>query len=437
MKYDRQAGEWAVPSHLCSFGITEAITAALISVGVGEATAAIAAPALLGAGTGAAGGGAIAGIEGKPILPGVLEGGVTGGITGGAIGNLGPLLGAELGGGSLATGVGDVIAGAGGGALGSAITGQNVGTGALAGGASGALSGVLSAATGGGTAPGSTTGGPGASASGTAAAASAAPAASSAITGGESNVLGPGQPTPAGPTTFGTASSSPSNRLWDSVFGGSLPSASAIEAAPVGAGGIISAPSATGAGDTWNVLTPSQAAAATGAAGSGGGLGGLAKYAPLAALAPVGLDLLKGQQALPGENALKAQASQLASQGTQLESYLQSGTLPPGVSQSLRQAADSAKAAIRSKYAQSGGNSSAMEQDLASVDTIAATQGATIAQQLLSQGVSETGLANNIYSALMAQATQQDAALSQALGGFATSLAGGSRPIVLQAGATP
>jgi len=156
----------------------------------------------------------------------------------------------------------------------------------------------------------------------------------------------------------------------------------------------------------------------------------LKQYAPLASLAGVGMDLAKGNTALPGQAALSQEAAALKSQGSQLQSYLQTGTLPPGVQQSLTSAAEAAKAAIRSRYAQMGGNTSAMQQDLANVDIQVASQGATIATQLLSQGVSETGLSQQIYNTLLGQATQQDAALSSAIGNFATSLAGGSRPAV-------
>ena len=61
-----------------------------------------------------------------------------------------------------------------------------------------------------------------------------------------------------------------------------------------------------------------------------------------------------------------------------------------------------------------------------------ATQGANIAQQLLQQGVSETQLSAGLYSQMLNLASSQDAALSSAIGNFATSLAGAGRPTVLQ-----
>jgi hypothetical protein len=122
---------------------------------------------------------------------------------------------------------------------------------------------------------------------------------------------------------------------------------------------------------------------------------------------------------------LQSQASQLNAQGQQLQQYLNTGTLPPGSQQALDQAAASAKAAIKSKYAAMGGgeeNSTAAMQDIANVDVTKETQGVNIALQLLQQGVSESQLAQNIYTELLNATLANDAATSAAIGNFSKSL---------------
>ena len=154
--------------------------------------------------------------------------------------------------------------------------------------------------------------------------------------------------------------------------------------------------------------------------------------APLIAGGGLALSALRGNTPVAGQGALSAEAASLAANGATLQGYLSSGTLPAGVQQSIVQATDAAKASIRSRYAAMGQSGSSAEmQDLASVDQHAATQGATIATQLLNTGISETGLSEQIYANLLNVATQQNAQLGQAIGNFATSLAP-SRPVVLQ-----
>ena len=152
-------------------------------------------------------------------------------------------------------------------------------------------------------------------------------------------------------------------------------------AAPAGAapGGATLTGSDTGA--TWSdSLTPATTGTPGGAgpidtgaltsplSQSTGGIADLFKKSnlgPAAALGGIGLDLLRGNTPVPGQSALSAEAAQLASQGQKLQSYLDTGTLPAGVSQSINQATQGAKAAIRSRYAAMGGDTSAMAQDLA------------------------------------------------------------------------
>ena len=181
----------------------------------------------------------------------------------------------------------------------------------------------------------------------------------------------------------------------------------------------------TGGGSSW-------ADAAKGFVKDYGALAG-----PLVSGGGLVASLLRGNQPMPGENQLKSSAASLASQGATLESYIANGTLPPGVASSLQSAGEAAKASIRSQYAARGmSGSDAEARDLANVDQSIVTQGASIASELLNQGASMTGMADNIYSGLMNAATQQDAALGQAISGFASSLAP-RQPIIIGSTGTP
>jgi hypothetical protein len=145
----------------------------------------------------------------------------------------------------------------------------------------------------------------------------------------------------------------------------------------------------------------------------------------------LGYDFLKSSEGLgniPGYNQLNSEAQSLAQQGTQLQSYLQTGTLPPGVSQSLQQAATAAQATIRSQYAARGmSGSSAEATDLENVQNQIAGQGAQIAMQLLDTGISESNLSSQLYASIMNANLQQDQLLGNALTTFASAAA---RPTV-------
>lgn len=122
-------------------------------------------------------------------------------------------------------------------------------------------------------------------------------------------------------------------------------------------------------------------------------------------------------------NTLQGQANQLQANSATLQGYLSSGTLPAGVTNSIRTATNSAKASIKSQYASRGmSGSSAEAQDLAAVDNNASSQGSQIAIQLLNTGVTEAGLADQIYAQLLSSATARDNQLSQAIGTFASSM---------------
>lgn len=146
----------------------------------------------------------------------------------------------------------------------------------------------------------------------------------------------------------------------------------------------------------------------------------------LISAAGLGVSALEGNKKSGAEKNLQAEAGELSSQGNQLQGYLNSGTLPPGLQAGIKQAADSAKATIRSQYASRGmAGSSAEQQDLAAVDARAQAQGAQMAMQLLQTGIGETGLASGLYEQLLNQSVANDKGLSSAIANFASSLAGG------------
>ena len=119
------------------------------------------------------------------------------------------------------------------------------------------------------------------------------------------------------------------------------------------------------------------------------------------------------------------QAQQLGLQGSSLINTLNTGVLPPGLQSAIQQSTASAKAAIRSQYAQMGLSGSTMEQQaMQQIDQQAAQQTFAQIQQLVQMGVSETTLSNRIYSQLMQSQIAQDNQLSSALTNFAGAAAG-------------
>lgn len=438
-----QAGEWTDSRDgpaLCRFGIGEAIAGGLIAAGIGgTASAAIGAgvaDAAIGAGVGAIGS-AVTG--GKPLI-----GALTGGLTGGAIGGLGGVIGDATGLG--ATG-GDILAGAGAGAIGSAATGQNPLTGGLEGAVGGAATGLLGGgAPSGGANP--VSGGPGASAAsiaapssidsgGTLAGATNGLAPSSgALGGGDALAAGGGDasgfPVPPIPPAGGAP-----------PLAGATAGLSAGGGAPSGGvGSVIGGPAATqalaGTGGTNAGITGGNSISDFLSNPSGGGLGkALSSNAnwllPAALLGYEGLKSSQGLGNIPGYNQISQEAGNLQTQAGQLGSYLQTGTLPPGVQASLDQAAKSAEATIRSQYAARGmSGSSAEAADLASAQNTVATQGSQIAMQLLQTGISEGNLSSQLYSEIMNANIQSDSQLGTAL---ATLAGAAARPTVtLQSG---
>ncbi len=136
--------------------------------------------------------------------------------------------------------------------------------------------------------------------------------------------------------------------------------------------------------------------------------------------AALGGAALLGNQPAKGTNQLTSEANQLGASGQELQTYLTTGTLPPGVQASINSAAEQAKAAVRANYAKMGmSGSSAESTDLANVDNQAVTQGTQIALQLMQQGVQDTQISAQLYGELMNNAMSTDKSLVSALGALA------------------
>lgn len=160
---------------------------------------------------------------------------------------------------------------------------------------------------------------------------------------------------------------------------------------------------------------------------------------PLVAGAGLVNNLMNRNQPIPGEKqvhqaagSLTATAGAQANKGMELESFINSGQLPPGLADGLKTATAAAEASIKSQYAsRSQSGSSAEAQDIQAAHDRAMNSAAQIALQLLQQGSSMVGqavntesLAANIYDSIMRNALAQDDALGKSIGNFAAALAG-------------
>lgn len=127
------------------------------------------------------------------------------------------------------------------------------------------------------------------------------------------------------------------------------------------------------------------------------------------------------------EKAVQSMAQNANAQGTQLESYLANGTLPPGAQQYVDQQTAAQKASIMSKYAQMGMTGSTAEaQELANVASQAQAQMFQLASTLYQNGVSQTGASSQLYQTLMNAQNQDNTDIGNAISNFVSSLGGGS-----------
>lgn len=235
----------------------------------------------------------------------------------------------------------------------------------------------------------------------------------------------------ASATTTGTTSTTGAGATLPTVTGGGTGNSGLL---PVGQ---LSGDQIQGAWDQLaanEAINPTPVAPSSGT-GFGSGVGSTIKDVgswllknPGVGIGALGLGYEALTQAKPpsisgADKQLESEASTLAQQGSTLQQYLQTGTLPPGVQAGIDQATAAAKAAIKSKYASMGGGaetSSAAIEDMANVDMTAQTQGAQLALQLLQQGVTESQLSSQLYESLINQSLQSNQALASAIGNFAS-----------------
>ena len=167
-------------------------------------------------------------------------------------------------------------------------------------------------------------------------------------------------------------------------------------------------------------------AAADAAAGAGGGGGFMNFLKSNPALLATGAGLV-GQLAspalagsttpnYPGEHQLKSIANNAEQQGKLLTSYAATGKLPPGAQAAVDIASRDAEAAIKAFYANQGLSGSTMEaQDLAAARERASALGYQLGMQAVQQGMSQLGLAQQIYAGIMDANMKSDSDLSQSI----------------------
>lgn len=141
-------------------------------------------------------------------------------------------------------------------------------------------------------------------------------------------------------------------------------------------------------------------------------------------------NLMQGQKTSPNIAALQSQAGQMSAQAKQLMSYLQQGTLPPGLQAAATNASQAMKARIVANHAKNGmstdpSQNSALAQELNGVDSKIFEMIATQGVQLLNSGITLSGLSTNLYGMLEQLDRQKSAQTGQAIANFAAALNGG------------
>lgn len=364
----------------------------IAAIGTSAGALGAAGPVVGGAVTGAATGAGTAAATGGNIGQGALLGGITGGVTGG-IGEFAPNIFGGVFGGTPDAGAVTAPATTGAGDL---QTAANIGGSAAP---PTAASPVASIA-GGGTAPVDLT----------AAANTAAP-----LTPDTSGL-------PAGTSAGG---------------GANIPSSNLAGAANTATGTPFSAAATTTPGFNYDASTIGKILNSAGITTAGQDPGIIASTLaknPQALLSGGGLlfNLLQNSQP-KGLNQLTSEAGAIAAEGSQLESYVNSGTLPPGAQTALNQAVSSAKAQVRSKFSAMGQSGSTAEQQaLQQIDINAVGQQFQIADQLLTAGLNETNLSANLYADLTKINQATNASTGSAISSFAAALAGTSPGLTLK-----
>lgn len=332
-------------------------------------------------------------------------GGLLGGLAGGALDFAFPEVGIPL---ALATG--------GGGFLGNLLGGGDLKGAATEGLALGAAGGLGSLAAGGeflGAAPG--TGISGAFGGGSAAAGDVAGTA-----GGAAG---------AGAALPGAASS---------LITGSDP-ALAATAAPTSltaTGAATPAVTGSAVGSAAGVPSTTDAAATATDFGGGGDLSGgtlgskilnYIKSNPLAVLSAgaAAYPLLQGNT-VPGLSDLQNSAKLQATQGNQMAQALSTGQLPQGAQATLDNAAQAARARVRSEYGSMGLTGSTLEADkLASIDSETASQKFGMLKDVTNSGLTAIGNSDKLLETIMQTEISQDKATADSIARLVAALAGG------------
>jgi hypothetical protein len=148
--------------------------------------------------------------------------------------------------------------------------------------------------------------------------------------------------------------------------------------------------------------------------------------------AGLGYEFLKGQQPPPYGPQLNQTAQQLGQEGQVLQSYLQSGTLPPALQAQLNEATAAAKARAVSNAAANGlptdpSQNTQLASEFAQIDTNAVASMGGVQTALLQQGLAATGVSSGIYESLNQIQTEQNQQLMQAIANMAAALSGGPK----------
>lgn len=162
-----------------------------------------------------------------------------------------------------------------------------------------------------------------------------------------------------------------------------------------------------------------------------GVVSGLAKN-PLGILASgagLAMNLFKGNEDPEGLAQLREAAKELKSTGSVMQTYLQTGKLPDGMQASVDAATRAARARIIGNHARRGlstdpTKNSALAQELSQLEQNAIITAATLGDKLMSQGLSMTGMANQLYQAIMGLDMKRSEATGAAISNFAAALGG-------------
>ena len=143
----------------------------------------------------------------------------------------------------------------------------------------------------------------------------------------------------------------------------------------------------------------------------------------------LGYNILQGKKQTADVQALEAQAGQQAQTGAQLEGYLTSGTLPPGLQASVSQATAAAKANAISNAAGQGlstdpTKNTSLAETLANIDAQVPVLTAQLGQQLLTSGITASGLSSNIYEQLANLDATQTQNIGKSIASMAAALSG-------------